>query len=37
MAKNKFDIAEVHTQITEGLIAMMEQGVAPWSRPIVRP
>jgi len=37
MTKKKFDIAEVHTQITEGLIAMMEQGVAPWSRPwIVR-
>jgi antirestriction protein ArdC len=37
MAKKKFDIAEIHTQITEGLIAMMEQGVAPWSRPwIVR-
>ena len=36
MAK-KFDIAEVHAQITEGLIAMMEQGVAPWSKPwIVR-
>ena len=37
MTKKKFDIAEIHTQITEGLIAMMEQGVAPWSRPwIVR-
>lgn len=37
MTKKKFDIAEVHAQITEGLIAMMEQGVAPWSKPwIVR-
>ena len=37
MAKKKFDIAEVHAQITEGLIAMMEQGIAPWSKPwIVR-
>ena len=29
MTKKKFDIADVHTQITKGLIAMMEQGVAP--------
>jgi antirestriction protein ArdC len=37
MAKKKFDIAEIHAEITEGLIAMMEQGIAPWSRPwIVR-
>lgn len=37
MAKKKFDIAEIHAEITEGLIALMEQGVAPWSRPwIVR-
>ncbi len=35
--KKKFDIAEVHAEITEGLIALMESGVAPWSKPwIVR-
>ena len=37
MTKKKFDIAEVHAEITEGLIALMESGVAPWSKPwIVR-
>jgi antirestriction protein ArdC len=29
----KFDINDVYAQITEGLIGMMENGVAPWSRP----
>ena len=37
MTKKKFDIAEIHAEITEGLIALMESGVAPWSKPwIVR-
>ena len=37
MTKKKFDIAEVHAEITDGLIALMESGVAPWSKPwIVR-
>jgi antirestriction protein ArdC len=36
MAK-KFNIETIHAEITEGLIKMMEQGVAPWSKPwIVR-
>jgi antirestriction protein ArdC len=37
MAKPKFNIEIIHAEITEGLIAMMDKGVAPWSRPwIVR-
>ena len=37
MTKPKFDIAQIHAEITEGLIALMESGVAPWSKPwIVR-
>jgi len=37
MAKKQFDIAEIHAEITEGLIELMESGVAPWSKPwIVR-
>ncbi len=35
--KNKFDIVKIHAEITEGLIALMDSGVAPWSKPwIVR-
>ena len=33
MTKEKFDMSVIHTQITEGLIALMESGVAPWSKP----